>query len=636
MYLIIEIEFKSSKDYITKAIRSIVEIFGIDIEVKRQKDKIVLITKEDTKGLKEFLKRLENLLPASIYLGKSTHKIVESYPDIKEFKENSLATNLSLCPSCQKEIFDISSKRYYYPFTSCNVCGSKHSFLETHPLKREDSFMKFLTPCESCKKEMRENPFRSGYELISCIECGIALKMRDKKSERFANDKGSFKRLFEVVAKAIKSGKSVVVKSTFGYRKFTLAKEDNIQSNSILLFTNASKLNTHLMMIPQEFEALLSIERPIIRVATKSSELKELFGSSVWCKYADDGVSMLLAKEMLDLGEDYIIYHECDEDEDGDFLVDFDLPIKTQKDFKLFINQDTKLLIDGERSIFPATFTPKKSGRVVIANSFVSLDGVIDKRDRFKKIPASEVLIEKDEPLEYEGAVRFDGFKASMLSVLSEHKKLNEKAVGVVFDDRLHFLYYNQKELIDVVSAKPFDVDNLFRELSSLREGSDRLVANFKKSFPKLYDRLEKLSGEYELFEVVAILLELEDESFDGISAKALEFMGKGGVQIDTRVEDNRFDEYAFLASIISYKLTKADEGLLCYSIYESLGDFIADIVVKLFDKTKAKTPTLSGKNFANPALFARIERNLKHYNPILNKEYPIGKESEVYGGNFL
>jgi hydrogenase maturation factor HypF (carbamoyltransferase family) len=132
------------------------------------------------------------------------------------------------------------------------------------------------------------------------------------------------------------------------------------------------------------------------------------------------------------------------------------------------------------------------------------------------------------------------------------------------------------------------------------------------------------------------MILELEDESFEGISSSALEFMGKGGLQVDTKVEDNRFNDYAFLASIISYKLTDAQNSLLCYSIYESFGDYIADIVNQLMNKTKASTLTLSGKSFANQALWGRIERNLKIKNPILNINYPIGEENQVYGAGFL
>ncbi len=47
--------------------------------------------------------------------------------------------------------------------------------------------------------------------------------------------------------------------------------------------------------------------------------------------------------------------------------------------------------------------------------------------------------------------------------------------------------------------------------------------------------------------------------------------MGKGGIKIDMNVRNNRFDNYAFLASIMSYKIAGADESLIAFSIFESV-----------------------------------------------------------------
>jgi hypothetical protein len=637
VYFIFEILFRSDKSYISKIISALAQKFSLPIELQHNEDKIIMIISQDASNLEPFLKALESHLPASIYLENSSHRLSETKPTYSLLKEDDLPLDISLCPSCQKEMFDVSSRRYYYPFTSCNACGSQHAFLDKYPFKRENSTMKFLNPCESCKAEMLQNPLRKNYPLISCIECGIALRMVDKKSERYANDKGSYRQLFEVAARAIAKGKRILFQTTHGYRCYFKVEEKVDLSDAILMMADASTLNTHLMLVPQEFNALLSIERPLLRVATKSEEMKRLFGSSLWCKYPDDGMSMLLAKEMMNMGLSYLAYVECDAEYDADMRVGFDIPICTQQDFKLFINQDVKLLISGERSIFPQNVTDIKRGRVSIASGLTLVDGVIDRRRYFTKIPATEILVESKEPLEFDIPVRrFDGFKASMLSVLAEHKQLQEKAIGVHFEDRLHFLYYNEKEVIDVVPPRDFEGENLFEKIAELREGSDRLVENFKKEYPSLYLRLSQLDEGVTLFDVAAILLELEEESFEGISSKALEFMGKGGLQIDTKVEDNRFNDYAFLASLMSYKLTGAENGLLCYSIYESFGDYIAEIVTQLSDKTKAKRLVLSGTTFANQSLWGRIVRNLGHKKPLLNINYPIGKENQVYGANYL
>ncbi len=642
MYFIFEISLEGWKNYIYVLIQAVAKMENAKLEIIPSKDKIIMIMQKDDKRVHNFLLSLEKKLFASLYIKDSSHYLTDKKPDIKAAKVDDLVYDISLCPSCQKEMFDVSSPRYYYPFTSCNACGGKHAFLEHYPFERKNSSMKFLLPCKACQEELRQNPLRKDYPLISCIECGITLRMVDskKKSEHFANDKRSYRTLFEVAARAIGNGKSVVMKTLHGYRKFYKPKTDTLNPSAVLFIANVNALNKHLMMVPQEFNALLSIERPLLRISTKSEEAKALFGSSIWTKYADDGMSMLLAKELISAGMDYIVYEECDEESAGDFLVDFDLPITPQRDFRLFINQDTKLLIEGERSIFPQLVKEGKEGRVSVAAGLASVDTpegkIIDRPEHFSKISAKEIYVAEGEKVAIENQQTFKIAKAAMFSVLAEHQKLDESAIGVHFDCRVHFLYYNQKEVIEVVPPRAFETDNLFEKIGELREGSERLVENFKKRFPALYERLDSLTGEVDLFEVTAILIELENESFDGISEMALSFLGKGGMQIDTKVEDNRFNDYAFLASIMSYKLSGVEQPILCYSIYESFGDYIADIVTQLIGKTKAKTLTLSGSTFANQSLWGRIQRNLAIKRPILNKNYPIGRENSVYGALFL
>ena len=58
--------------------------------------------------------------------------------------------------------------------------------------------------------EAKNNALRLDYPLISCIECGIAIRMLDKESEHLALNKGDFRKLFEVSGRAIASGKQVL------------------------------------------------------------------------------------------------------------------------------------------------------------------------------------------------------------------------------------------------------------------------------------------------------------------------------------------------------------------------------------------------------------------------------------------
>jgi hypothetical protein len=641
MYFIFEMEFSSNKHYISNIIKAYAKSFSMNVEVVQTNSLIALIFDKEDEKLEAFLLGLNDKLPASIFLGKSKHYFAKTKPEFTSIQEVNTALNISLCPSCQKEMFDVSSARYYYPFTSCNSCGSQHPFVTAYPYSRENSTMKFLVPCENCKEELKSNPLRKEYPLISCVECGITLKMNDGKSERYANDKGSYRKLFEVSAAAIAKGKVVLMKTPNGYRKFFKPTAAMKLVNSILLIADAKALNEHMMMVTQEFNALLSIERPIVRVSTKSDEMKELYGSTALVKYPDDGMTMLLARELMNAGLSYIGYEEADVNTNADFLVDFDIPIEVQRDSKLFINQDTKFFISGERIVFPSTVTTH-SDVVTVAHDLaaVRVDGnmIIDSVECFDSIETKKINILNDEEFEsgHSNEKHFEQWKGSMLSVLAENNALNEKAIGIHFDSSLYFLYFNTKEVINVVPPNPFEADSMFEHISSLREGSDRLVLNYKKAYPKLSLRLQNLSGDVDLFTVTAMMLGLKDESFEGISAKALSFLGKGGIQIDTRVNNNRFDNYAFLASIMSYQLGMVENELMCYSIYESFGDYISEVVSQLIEKTDAKNITLTGETLANQALYARIQRHMGRKNLLFPKNYPIGKECAVHGAIYL
>ena len=641
MYFIFEMAFSSSKRYIADLVRAQADSFGIEMEVVQTREAVLLVFDKGDDKIEPFLLKLDESLPASIFLGKSRHYFSETRPESTAAGEVRLPLNISLCPSCQKEMFDVSSPRYYYPFTSCNACGSQHPFVTEYPFNRDNSTMKFLIPCGKCQEELKTNPLRRDYPLISCIECGITMKMNDRKSERYANDKGSYRKLFEVSARAIAKGKSVLMKTLNGYRRFFKPQPGMPLQESILLMADAKALNEHMMMVTQEFNALLSIERPIVRISTKSDEMKGLYGSTALVKYPDDGMTMLLARELINAGLAYVAYEVCDGETAADFLVDFNIPIEPQKDSKLFINQDTKFFISGERVIFP-TVVDTRRDVVAIAHDLAAVrvnDAMlIDATDRFESIETGRVNVLEGEAFEsgHSREKRFEQWKGSMLSVLAEHHALNQKAIGVHFDTSLYFLYYNGKEVINVVPPNPFEADHIFEHVGRLREGSDRLVANYKKAYPEICERLENLNGDIDLFAVTAMMLGLEDESFEGISAKALSFLGKGGIQIDTRVNDNRFDNYAFLASIMSYQLGTVESALMCYSIYESFGDYISEIVSQLIEKTEAKSVTLTGETLANQALYARIQRHMGRRELLFPKNYPIGRECAVHGAIYL
>ncbi len=641
MAFVLEIETSFRQKYIKNYIVSIVRKFNINATIRQNKLEIACAFASEHEKLQECLEAIAQELPASLFLKSSKSYENDELPNNLPELENEYPLNLGLCPSCQKEIFDVSSRRYYYPFSSCSCCGGNHSFVTSYPYKRHNSAFKFLTPCKSCQKEQTSVGFKEHHELNSCHDCGVAVRLVDKTSERYANDSGSFRTMFEVAAKAIKDDKKLLIKTTFGYRVFY--KTDKLNNDSILLMINASKVTDHLSLITEEYNALLSIERPVLNVTVKNEELKELLGANTsYVKYPDDGFSILLGTELQKLGIDYIAYEEVDENYKADLIMDYDLEVRSQSDIRVFLNKDDLFIAEGERVSFPSHNFKEKS-LVSVAHDYVALpqEGkmLFDSMENFESISVNRAnILEGIEEEFHKNQKTFLQDEASFISVIAEHNAFDKRCVGAYFDEEPSFLYYDGKNVLRIVPPKEFDGSKIIKDIKNLREGSDRLIINLEKNVPKIYKKLLALQEResVKFFEAVAILLGLKDESMRGVTKEAMKFVGKGGIQIDTHVKDNRFDHGAFLASIISYQLAGVSTSILAYSIFESFGDYFNDILQELKGKTKATEIVLCGTHFANQSLFSRMQRNLKMSPPLMNNNYPIGKENAVVGGVFL
>jgi hydrogenase maturation factor HypF (carbamoyltransferase family) len=641
MAFVLELETSFTQSYIKNYIVGIIRKYGINAKVEQNKEKIICAFPSEHEKLQECLDSIAQQLPASLFLNSSksyeNDEVVESLPEM----QNTHPLNLGLCPSCQKELFDVSSRRYYYPFTSCSCCGGNYSFLNSYPYTRANTSFKFISPCDKCNDEMQNDGFRQTHHINSCNSCCVPVRMLSKSSERYANDAGSFRTMFEVAAKALNDNKRLLVKTTFGYRVFY--KVENMNANSILMMINAAKITDHLSLITEEFNTLLSIERPILNVTLKNEKLKTILGvNTSYVKYPDDGFCILLSTELQKLGFDFIAYEDADEDTSADIIMDYDLEINPQNDMRVFLNKDILFIAEGERVTFPSTNFEAKSV-LSVANGYIGIPYndkmLFDKMDHFDSIKVDEAkVLDGDEEVYHSNQKIIMPDEASFLSVIAEHNIFDKRCVGAYFDEEPSFLYYDGKNVLRVVPPKHFDASKIIEDISNLREGSDKLIQNLSKNLPEIYAKLENLQIKkgVKLFEAAAILLGLEDESMRGVTKEAMKFVGKGGIQIDTNVTDNRFDHAAFLASIISYQLAGVSTSILSYSIFESFGDYFNDILQELKSKTKSSEIILCGTHFANQSLFSRMQRNLKMTPPLMSVNYPIGKENAVVGGVYL
>ena len=99
MYFIFEIAFSSPKHYIANLIRAYAKGQNIKMEVLQTPDKIVLTFHRDDERLESFLLGLEEVLPASLFLGKGKHYITDERPAVLPEMKLDLSLNIAPCPT---------------------------------------------------------------------------------------------------------------------------------------------------------------------------------------------------------------------------------------------------------------------------------------------------------------------------------------------------------------------------------------------------------------------------------------------------------------------------------------------------------------------------------------------------------
>jgi len=605
---------------------------GLNARIAKEKEAVVCALDERNEALSTFMEMLSSSAPSSIFLGSVTHSFEDEAVDEQSDSESPLPLGLGLCPACTREMFDSSSRRYYYPFTSCNHCGGQYALFERYPYIRANTRLSNHPLCASCEDEGLETGFRHGYPQISCNGCPISIRY-----EGFtARSSVEYQHLFKKAAQAIADGKKIRIRSTLGDRRY----ERCTKEVDTLMICDLAKTTEYLALIDEEVNALMSIERPILHTAFKDETLQTLLGHSWDVKFPDDGFALLLARELHAIGVGFISYTETFARYDAEMT--FDLETNTQSDLHLFVNKEVRFIQKGERVSFPAHFSTKNQtlsvahGLVYVANEG---GNIIDQTGRFASASGNRLSVLEGEPFELNHSNRrdFEQDEGSFMAVLAEHDLLEKSVVGVHFEENISFLYYNGKHLVRAVPAKEFHHECLIESLRTLREGSDRLVENCRNNRPELYAALEKIEAmPCSVFEAAAMIIGCEHPSLDALMRASLHFSGKGGTQIDMKSSDSRFDPLVFLASIISYVMADVPKTLLCYSIFESLGDYFGDILTELKQRSKAQEIVMCGTAIANQSLYSRIVRNLKNSPPLAARSFPIGRENGVIGGIYL
>lgn len=177
-------------------------------------------------------------------------------------KTTLISADTTTCQECLDDIKK-SGRFYNYFAINCTNCGPRYTIIKTLPYDRDNTAMNEFAMCQACKDEYNDpNNRRYHAQPTSCNDCGLTLSFYDMLN------KISTKNIYEDVAKEIKNGKIVAIKSLGGFHIVCDAtNEDVIKRLRILKNRPAKPFALMCKNINQikEFAKCSKLEEDIIK-----------------------------------------------------------------------------------------------------------------------------------------------------------------------------------------------------------------------------------------------------------------------------------------------------------------------------------------------------------------------------------
>ena len=451
-------------------------------------------------------------------------------------------------------------------------------------------------------KKFYMNPFTPNEVGLTCKEikdCSLELYI---KGELFSPENG-FKDIYKRVAELINENNIVKIKTPNGIFAFGKVSSDNLRSvkDFEIIPTDYSLINKMVVLKENELIAIASLEKPILeaRVNMIYASKNILPKSIVHIRMPNTLLLQFICEELYKLGVEFI-FKTSALDYGNEYLLNYNITTPEVQDISIVVLENSEIIIT------------KGSGY------------------------ASKRLVENLKKLNNPAISQF-------ASVLKERNLFSRKVGGFYLskeNDDLFMNYDDENWILPLIKFPTFEsVSEIFEEIQKSDENGVKLIRNYKKTFPEIYERAyyakipENLPKNiYSTLGFLSLILGYESDFKRGaekIIENSESFGGQKGPRIDCKLKENSklnsdFDTLKFVRSAISFKLAGVDDLTLSFGFFESLSYFISDIADSFTENFNSKKVALCGSMFGSKK-FAEItcKNLLANHQIYFNQELP-------------
>ncbi len=585
MHIAFKFKYIHSNGLFARLLYRINELSNIPLSLHQEGTEYRIETSGDQADLEALAEQISSLIPQSLFLEEYKIEEVDREQDPEKstpatLSKNDVAYEVPYCPECQERVIKTLN-----PFIPCSVCGFSDISIS----------MDDLTLFTGITASTEEDFF---LQLASIL-----------------NEKGE-----------------ITLHTYNGMRRFSLLST-NEQKDQGILFCDPTDISDKFLITQGELDTLMMVEKPTVRLKPKlmlrsEHELDKPFYPVF---FADDKITLAFSTALKSKGIDAVY---CDQ----------------VSALRVATALDEQLIIASGRDMLPWYIDMRlKQPSFCEYNGFQAYGDtnglVVNTELNLKNQPTIHYVANHEKP-PVANAIRFEPAHAAMRSIVLEHA-LGEQALCGIHFSRVHpshiFSFSTKIGYTSMVLFKDNDITQPKHMLEAIRtmdEGGMRLVNNFQKTFPDLYDAIEQLefksnidtSDITKIWSMAAVFIGLYDgddvlESCEKLEATAIEFSGKSGPRIDYKVlsteEGYQLDPRLAIRSAMSFKLAGLDDYLLSFGFIDSLADFIAQQAEDADANIGINGVTLSGGIFENRQLLMRA------YNA-LSVNYPIYKNKRL------